>query len=152
MSKEEAEKRAFQYFQSGFHCAEAISKALTELLEKEDSSYSPKVATGLGGGIGGSHLETCGTLTGGIIALGWLFGRIKPGEDKTRIYELASEFRRRFLEKFGSCNCQILLEKFGKQENAMKCKKLTAEAAGILWELLIEKGGSKSLEHRMENA
>ena len=131
MSKEEAEKRAFQYFQSGFHCAEAISKSLTELLEKENGSFPPNVATGFGGGIGGSHLDICGALTGGIIALGWLFGRKNPGEDKTRIFGLSSEFRKRFGEKFGSCSCPVLLEKFGKQENGMKCKKMTAEAAGI---------------------
>jgi C_GCAxxG_C_C family probable redox protein len=136
MSREEAENWTFQYYQSGFHCAEAISKALTELLAKEGESYTPKVASGFGGGIGGSHMETCGTLTGGIIALGWLLGRTTPGGDKTKVYELASEFRRRFVEKFGSSNCQTLLDKFGKQENAMKCKKLTAEAAGILWELI----------------
>jgi C_GCAxxG_C_C family probable redox protein len=142
MSREDAENKTFQYYQSGFHCAEAISKALTELFAKEGDSYTPKVASGFGGGIGGSHMETCGTLTGGIIALGWLLGRTKPGGDKTKVYELASEVRRRFVEKFGSSNCQTLLDKFGKQENAMKCKKMAAEAAGILWELITaEKAG-----------
>ena len=142
MTREEAESRTYQYFQSGFHCAEAISKALTEILEKVGDSYTPKVASGFGGGIGGSHLETCGALTGGIIALGWFWGRTKPGGDKTKVYELASEFRRRFVEKFGPPNCQTILDKFGKQENAMKCKKLTAEAAGILWELLTGESGA----------
>jgi len=137
MTREEVEKRTLQYFQSGFHCAEAISKALTEAFEKEGDGYAPKVATGFGGGIGGSHLETCGALAGGIIALGWFWGRTKPGGDKTKVYELAAEFRRRFVEKFGSSNCQSLLDKLGKQEGAMKCKKLTAAAAGILCELLI---------------
>ena len=138
MTKEEAEKRTFQYYQSGFHCAEAISKALTELLGKEGDSYTPKVATGFGGGVGGSHCEICGALTGGIITLGWLLGREKPGEDKAKVYELASEFRRRFVDQFGSSNCQTLLDKYGKQENMLKCKKMTAEAAGTLWQLLTE--------------
>jgi C_GCAxxG_C_C family probable redox protein len=140
MTKEEVENRTLQYYQSGFHCAEAISKALTELLAKEDDTYIPKVATGFGGGVGGSHLETCGALTGGIITLGWFLGRTKPGGDKTMVYELASEFRRQFVDKFGSSHCQTLLDKFGKQENMMKCKKLTAEAGGILWELLTKEG------------
>jgi len=136
MTREEAEKRTFSYHQSGFHCAEAISKALTELFGQEGDGYAPKVASGFGGGIGGSHLETCGALTGGIIALGWFWGRTNPGGDKTKVYELAADFREHFVEKFGSSHCQSLLDKFGKQENMMKCKKLTAEAAGILWELL----------------
>ena len=138
MTKEEAETRTFQYFQSGFHCAEAISKALIELLEKDGSSYLPNVASGFGGGMGGSHLETCGALTGGIIALGWCWGRTQPGGDKMKVFELASEFRRRFIEQFGSSNCQALLEKLGRQENAMKCKKLTADTSGMLWEILTD--------------
>jgi C_GCAxxG_C_C family probable redox protein len=83
MTKEEAENRTLQYYQSGFHCAEAISKALIELRAKEKDSYTPKIANGFGGGIGGSQLETCGALTGGIIVLGWFLGRATPGEDKT---------------------------------------------------------------------
>ncbi len=140
MTKEEVENRTLQYFQSGFHCAEAISKALTEFFINEEDSYTPKAATGFGGGIGGSHLETCGALTGGVIALGWFLGRTNPSGDKTRVYKLASEFRRQFVEKFGSTHCQTLLDKFGKQENMNKCKKLTADAAGILWSLLTETG------------
>jgi C_GCAxxG_C_C family probable redox protein len=140
MTKEEVKNRTFQYYQSGFHCAEAISKALTEILTNDGDSYTPKLATGFGGGIGGSHLETCGALTGGIIALGWSLGRTNPGQDKTMVYELASEFRRQFVEEFGSSNCKALLDKFGKQENMNKCKELTADAAGILWSLLTETG------------
>jgi C_GCAxxG_C_C family probable redox protein len=138
MTKEEVENRTLQYFESGFHCAEAISKALTEPFMNDGDSYNPKAATGFGGGIGGSHLDTCGALTGGVIALGWALGRTNPGGDKTKVFKLASEFRKQFVEKFGSAHCQTLLDKFGKQKDANKCKKLTADAAGILWNLLTE--------------
>jgi C_GCAxxG_C_C family probable redox protein len=139
MVKEEAEKKAFDYFQSGFHCAEAVSKTITELFAKESSSDISKVASGFGGGIGRTHEDVCGALTGGVIALGYLFGRIKPGESFQDAWELSSEFRKRFIKKFGSANCQTILKGFGEQENNIKCKKLAANAAGMLSEIIIER-------------
>jgi C_GCAxxG_C_C family probable redox protein len=95
-----------------------------------------RFATGFGGGIGASHCEACGALTGGIIALGWLYGRKDPCDDKQKVYSLSAEFRTLFLKKFGSTNCEKILDILGDQENNLKCKKLTADAAGILYEIL----------------
>ena len=93
------------------------------------------------GGIGGTHAEACGALTGGIIAIGFLHGRTEPGQDVEYARELAAKFSARFVEEFGSANCGILLEKLGRQHNGLKCKKLTAAAAGLLSELLVEGAG-----------
>lgn len=136
MKREEVEKKAFDYFQSGFHCAESISKAIVELYAAEPSSEVPQVASGFSGGIGGTHEEACGALTGGIVAIGCLFGRMEPGKDIQAAKGLAAEFRNRFAEEFGATNCQVLLDGLGEQENALKCKGLTATAAGLLSELL----------------
>ncbi len=138
MLREEAEKKTFDYFQSGFNCAEAVSKAITDMFGQEQARDIPKVATAFGGGIGRSKEETCGTLTGGIIALGYLFGRVEPAENPNKVHELAAEFRKRFVEKLGASVCKDILKEFGEQENFVKCKKMTAEAAGILAELLAE--------------
>ncbi|MEW6609116.1 MAG: C-GCAxxG-C-C family (seleno)protein [bacterium] len=139
MIREDVEKKAFDYFEGGFHCAEAISKTITEFFAKELSSEIPKVASGFGGGIGKTKEDVCGALTGGVIALGCLFGRMEPGKDLKDVCELTSEFRRRFIDEFGSTNCQTILKGFGEQENMQKCKKLTATAAGILSEILVER-------------
>ncbi len=72
----------------------------------------------------------------GLIALGVLFGRTDAEADKQKIYLLATEFRNRFVDTFGSANCRAILEGFGKQENLLKCKRLTGDAAGILYDLL----------------
>jgi len=138
MEREEITQKAFDYFQAGFNCAEAVSKTITESYANERAAGIPNAATGFGGGVGGSKCETCGALTGGVIALGSLFGRTNPGEDKQRIYELATEFRNRFLDTFGSTHCRTILDGFGKQENLLKCKRLTGEAAGILHDILQE--------------
>lgn len=132
----EVEQRVFEYFQSGFNCAEAVSKAMVELYSKETHTAIPSVATGFGGGVGGSKAETCGALNGGIIAIGCIFGRQDPKEDKKAAYEFAAEFRGKFIETFGSSTCRTILERFGEQENLIECKKLTARAAGILHTML----------------
>jgi C_GCAxxG_C_C family probable redox protein len=139
MTREDVERKAFDYFVSGYHCAEAISRAIVERYAEEPSSEVPKVASGFLGGIGATHQDVCGALTGGIIAIGYLFGRMEPGEDIQEARELASTFRSRFIEEFGSTNCSALLDRLGEQEKGLKCKRLTATAAGLLSELLREK-------------
>ena len=140
MKRKEVEQKAFDRFQAGFHCAEAVSETIIESFSKEPVSHIPKAASGFGGGIGGTKCETCGALTGGVIALGWLYGRMEPGTDKQKIYVLAAEFRNRFLDKFGSTNCRAILDNLGSQENMMKCKKLAGDAAGILYDIVLEEG------------
>ena len=136
MTRKDIEQKTFMYFHSGFNCAEAVLKTFAELYSKEPYTGVTKFATGFGGGIGGSHCETCGALTGGIIALGCLYGRKDPGDDKQKVYSLSAEFRNQFLKNFGSTNCQKILDMMEKQDIKMDCKKLTAEAAGVLYEIL----------------
>jgi len=130
------EQTAFDYFQSGLNCAEAISKAIVETFSNRSHTDIPRVATGFGGGMGGSKAETCGTLNGGIIAVGCLLGRNQPEDDKKTAYDVGAEFRRKFIETFGSSTCRNILDGFGEQENLIECKKLTGRAAGILYAIL----------------
>lgn len=135
MDRGQTEQRAFDLFQGGFNCAEAVSTAIVERFGSE-AEYTPKASTAFGGGIGGTKCETCGALIGGVIALGWLFGRTVPGADKQDVYALATEFRNRFLDSFGSTQCKAILDAFGKQEDLLKCKRMTGAAAGILYDIL----------------
>jgi C_GCAxxG_C_C family probable redox protein len=136
MKKKEIEQKTFSNYQSGFHCAEAILKTFVELYGKKPDPGIIKCASGFGGGIGGSNCETCGALTGGIIAIGWLYGRKDPGDDKRKVFSLSAEFRTLFLKKYGATNCKKLLDLLGEQENKLKCKKMTVDAAGTLYEIL----------------
>jgi C_GCAxxG_C_C family probable redox protein len=144
MDKKQVEQRAFDLFQGGFNCAEAISIAIVEWYGSVPAEFTPKIATAFGGGIGGTKCETCGALTGGVIALGWLFGRTEPGADKQDVYALATEFRNGFLDAFGSTQCKSILDAFGKQENLLECKRMTGATAGILFEILEDERASKS--------
>lgn len=139
MLTKEIEKRAFNYFQSGYHCGESILKTMSDLYAQKLGTETIRAASSFCGGIGGTHEDICGALAGGIIAIGCLFGRLKPGENIHEVQELAVEFRKNFIDKFGSGNCGEILKRLGKQENSIKCQELTGMAAGLLSELLEKK-------------
>ena len=144
MEKKEIEQKAFDLFQNGFNCAEAVSAAIVEWHGSAPVEYATRSATAFGGGIGGTKCETCGALTGGVLALGWLFGRTTPGADKQDAYAFAAEFRNKFIDSFGSTQCKVILDAFGKQENLLECKRMTAAAAGMLFDLLQEEKKSRT--------
>lgn len=133
-----AGERAFGYHKSGFHCAEAVSKAIVEVYGNNINSDIPKVATAFGGGVGRTHQDTCGAMSGGVIAIGFLFGRSEAGVDWAASAELAAKLRQRFLQKFGTTNCDALLSMFGPQENMMRCKQLSGETAAMLADIIEE--------------
>ncbi len=55
------------------------------------------MATGLAGGVGGTHQELCGALSAGVLLIGALYGRLTPDEDDGPCYDLASRYRERFI-------------------------------------------------------
>ena len=140
--KSRVRKMSFEFHQQGFHCAEAVSKAIIEVYGQTVSHDIPKVATAFGGGVGRTKQDICGGLIGGIIALGFLFGRSEPGTDWTTASDLAAELRQRFVQAHGTTNCGSLLEAFGPQENMMRCKQLSGEVAGMLADILEDHKGS----------
>ena len=138
--KKEVGKRALDYHKAGFHCAEAVSKAVVEIHDQGICQDIPKVATAFGGGVGRTHQDICGALTGGVIALGCLLGRDVPGADWTDAYESAAELKRRFLIEHGTTNCGALLATFGPQKDMIRCKRLSGEVAEMVAEIVEERG------------
>jgi len=139
MQRQEIERKAFETYLSGYHCAEVISKTIIEAYG-DGSAGIPRVASGFGGGVGRTSEDVCGIFSGGIIALGYLHGRMTPEEDIKKTFQLTAEWRKRFIAKVGSTQCPDILKKLGEQDHMMKCKKLTAEMTGILAELLDKPG------------
>jgi C_GCAxxG_C_C family probable redox protein len=131
--------RAFEYHESGFHCAEAVFKAILETYETKSHQDMPGLASAFGGGVGKTHQEMCGALAGAFIAIGGLLGRNQPGADWSEVSDMATELRRRFMEIHQTTQCSALLEKFGTQIKKSRCKKLSGEVAGMLADLLEER-------------
>jgi len=134
--KSKSGEMAYHYHRSGYHCAEAVSKAVIEVCGSDSGEYNPKAATAFGGGVGRSKQEICGALSGGIIALGHLFGRCAPDADWTDASRLAAELKRRFVQEYGTTNCGALLATFGPQENMLRCKQLSGEVADMLADII----------------
>ena len=140
MKSRQIEQQAFEYHKSGFHCAEAVAKAVIEAYSDEPNPAVPKIASAFGGGIGGTNEDLCGALAGGLIAIGYVYGRMAPGEDWQQAKNLAAELRKQFITQYGATNCPHVLETLGPQENGMKCKKLSGIVAGIVARLFRENG------------
>ncbi|MEW6412487.1 MAG: C-GCAxxG-C-C family protein [Candidatus Zixiibacteriota bacterium] len=140
MSREKIEKKAYSYMASGFNCAESVLLATIESRINDLDGELPRVASALGGGVGGTHEELCGALSGGVLAIGLLYGRTRPGVDVQKAKDLATEYRARFAKEFGCTKCSTLLEGFGEQNDSDKCRALTGQAAGLLSDILDEKG------------
>lgn len=89
----------------GYNCAQAVACALApEIGADTEACYV--LSEGFGGGMGG-HTETCGAISGGVMALGQVSsgGTALSGTTKKRTYELTRELVERFGAKNGSTIC-----------------------------------------------
>jgi C_GCAxxG_C_C family probable redox protein len=145
MENKEIRKKVYGHYESGFHCAEVITKTVLEMFSRTPHPEAAKAASVFGGGIGGSTEELCGAFTGGVIALGYLLGRNAPGENLRDAGALVKEFKSRFQTQFGTLKCRDLLFGFDEQENPLGCVKLTAETSVILADLLNQFGSKKGI-------
>ena len=69
------------------------------------------VSGGFGGGVGGTHSELCGAVSGAVMVLSLVNPYTDCGDPaaKRNVYAIAKEFRRRFEEVFGKTRCGDLL-------------------------------------------
>jgi C_GCAxxG_C_C family probable redox protein len=137
---------AVSRFAEGFNCSQAVFSAYAEGLGLDEKA-ALKIAAGFGGGMG-RMAETCGAVTGALMALGLKYGGITPDrETKERVYERVREFAARFKASHGSLACRVLLgcdigtaegQQIARQQNLFTtvCPQFVESAAGILEELL----------------
>ncbi len=93
---------------AGFNCSQAVFAALAPDLGLEQET-ALKIAAAFGGGISRMG-ETCGAVTGALMAVGLKDGFAEPGPAaKERVYQLGRQFMARFRELHGSIRCRDLL-------------------------------------------
>jgi len=132
----------------GFNCSQAVFSTLAEPLGF-DRSLALKIASPFGGGIGRTG-ETCGAVSGALMALGLQFGfSVADPQAKESMYALTREFMRRFQERYGSVACKTLigvdlstpegLQK-AREQNVFKakCSQFIAGAVEIAEEMLAD--------------
>ncbi|QQS50914.1 MAG: GNAT family N-acetyltransferase [Bacteroidota bacterium] len=101
---------AKKLFDSGFNCAQSslLPFALRNGMKRETAL---SLATGFGAGMV-YRGETCGTITGCMMAIGLFSGRTEAQDTDARdlTYMLINELNKKFSEKHGSINCRNLLQ------------------------------------------
>lgn len=128
-----------QMMDESYGCAEAFIAAVGEYLWGELDDSIIKISTGFSGGVGGTHEELCGGVSGATIIMGLLYGRTTNDETKMiRCKRLISEHRDRFMQEFGTTVCQELRDaQFGADEEN-PCSAMIAPASFILLDILEE--------------
>ena len=117
---------AYEYHKKGFNCAQSVAAACADLAGWEPERLMAAMG-GFGGGIGGSHEEVCGAVSGGVFILSLLCPHTDgaDAEAKRAVYAQAKEFRRRFFEIFGESRCGNLLKaRPGVSEKTAAAKRL----------------------------
>ena len=147
MSKTEL---AVTRFQDGFSCSQAVFSPYAEAMGL-DKDTALKIAGTFGGGMGRTG-QTCGAVTGALMALGLKYGATDAAdkETKEKAYARVQEFAQRFATRNGNdMSCKALLgcdistsdgQKMARELGLYQsiCPKLVQDAAEIVAEILAE--------------
>jgi len=112
--------------------------AVGEHLFGNVSAEAMKMASLFAGGLAGTREEMCGALSGGLMLLGILYGRSKPGEDEQLARQLAARLRERFLAEFGTTQCRPVRAQVAGPDDSGSCAPVAERGAALLLELLGE--------------
>ena len=149
-------------------CPQCALMGIFEALNIEDDSVF-KAATALADGVGLTGDGHCGALSGGVMAISYIFGREKKdfGNQRKllRANLLAKRLHDEFVEKYGTCRCaDIQKQAFGRFFNLYdpedveaaikagmpeKCSTLVGEVARMAVRIILEEN-ERQAEHRIK--
>lgn len=129
---ERIRKIAEDYYRNGdFYCSEAVVKTIIDEFQIDISEDVIKMASGFPVGMGGMGC-TCGALTGGVMAIGLVYGRSQGKDPKVnKAMELSAKLYQIFCERHKVSCCKVLtrgMEK-GSPEHMEQCIAFTGEMA-----------------------
>jgi C_GCAxxG_C_C family probable redox protein len=136
---EKLAKQSNDLFNSGLYCSEAILQVFNQELKLGLNENALKIATAFGAGLGGSK-DVCGALTGAVLLLSAVKGRVRKEESFAEAFGATQKLVTKFNERFGSTNCGVLTEsiKWGEPEHLAYCNRFVAGAVEILTTILNE--------------
>lgn len=135
---QQAGDKAANLFGDGYHCAEAVVAAFFEAIG-DDPGDAIAHSTAFGGGFGKTFADTCGVLSGSMIAIGHICGRRQRGEDWDLAAEFGAAVRTQFVDCHGTSNCGILRERFGEEQPMDQCRELVRQGTVDLLKLYQER-------------
>jgi C_GCAxxG_C_C family probable redox protein len=123
---------AEEYYRSGdFYCSEAIVKTIKDAFSLSVSDDVIAMASGFPVGIGKAGC-TCGAVSGGVIALGMVFGRTAPKDKKVdKAMKLSRELHDIFKKRHKCLCCRTLNRHMimGSSRQMKQCIAFTGEMA-----------------------
>ena len=134
--------KAAELFLGGYNCAQAVVVAFSDLTGL-DESFSAKMASSFGGGMGRMR-EVCGAVSGMFIVLGQLYGYDNSSADahKKELYRQVQALAEQFKAENGSIICREILKNPPSDPNPSPrtaeyyakrpCARMVLTAASIL--------------------
>ena len=101
-------ERAVGGFEKDFNCCQSVLSTYGPRFGL-DRELAIKLASGFGGGIGHQG-ETCGAVTGAIMAIGLKYGGTRDEDSLEKTYGLIAKFLEKFKARHGSTFCRELLD------------------------------------------
>lgn len=95
-----------------------------------------RVSCPFGGGVGGCREELCGVLSGGVIILGALRGRLLPTENDEPLRVTTRKFRERLIARYGSSICNPIRNQMPEVDK--RCAPVVEESVRILLDVMQE--------------
>jgi C_GCAxxG_C_C family probable redox protein len=122
-------------------CAPALLVSINHGLKGELSDeLAIRLSAGLGEGLGGSGC-LCGSISGGVLALGLFLGngRRTPSGDRT-VLGASRKLHQMFNEQYGSTCCRVLIKdiKRGSSGHYQLCAEHTATATMITTRMILD--------------
>jgi len=133
--KEEAEQL---YLNGDYYCSEAIVSIIRDYFAPDMPERVIAMGSGFPVGIGGS-MCICGAVSGGVIVLGYFFGRVSPKDTKVqKAMTVSKELHDYFQTNNKVLCCKILCNglELGSQEQMEQCAKFTGEIAAKTAEII----------------
>lgn len=133
-------RKAGGCFQRGeLYCSESVIHTLNEFLGWPLDRAIVRLAAGFPVGIGRSGC-VCGAISGGVMALGMVYGR-DPGNAMNRnMFPIAAELHDHIKKLYKSTCCRVITKDlvFDSPERKAHCVKITGEVAAWVADKLLD--------------
>lgn len=138
-------------FKNGeFYCSESIMSSIKDNFAIDMPDEIIAMASGFPVGIGKAKC-VCGAVSGGVMALGYFFGRTKGGDPKVqKTMELANELQQSFKDNHKHLCCSILTRgmDMGAGEHKAQCVSFTGEIAEKVASIVVREQGLVNVDEQ----
>jgi C_GCAxxG_C_C family probable redox protein len=152
LSVQKVREDAEAYFRQGnYYCSEAIVASVRDNIAPEMPEALIASASGFPVGVGRSKCM-CGAVSGGVISLGYVFGRTGPSTPadpkSVKTMELANELQQAFRDSHRVLCCSVQTKgmDMASGEHKAQCVAFTGEMAAKTAELIARELGLATVD------